>query len=139
MKTAINLVTAAEELRRYADAEDLRQFYRGKGIDGLELTLCGEMKIPDIIRPEDVTGIHLHFFPSWIDFWNGDREALLREYGDEETIKTFYGASSREELLTGWRRELDFAHRIHAEYVVFHVSECTLGECLTSRSVCRGR
>ena len=131
MKITMNFTATTQDLDRYADAADLRQFFQGKEIDGLELMLCGSRELPQGMKNEDVVGIHLRYFPSWLDFWKGNREALQKEYGDEETWSMYYGGTSREAFLTEWRKELETAHKIGAKYVVFHVAECTLEECLT--------
>lgn len=131
MKTTINITATDQDLDRFTDLEDLRQFYRGKDIDGLELMLCGSERVPEKICADDIFGIHLGYYPSWMDLWRGDLDGLAKEYGDRAAWEAFYGGSTRECILASWRRELELAHRIGAQYVVFHVSECTLEECLT--------
>ncbi len=133
MKQTINLTAMEDDLARFADRDALREFYKEKGLDGIELMLCGAEQLPDKIPPEDVLGIHLHACTSWLDFWNGNEEALDREYGAKTVWTEMYGGSELEALLLAWERELETAHRLGVSYVVFHVSECTLEECVTYR------
>ena len=72
------------DMNRFNDRNALKHFYADKGIDGIELMLCGNQSISEKITCSDVIGIHLSFFPSWLDFWIGNRKALNREYGEEK-------------------------------------------------------
>lgn len=133
MKTTINITATSQDMDRFADCETLKRFYSEKGIDGLELMLCGEKTFPEKITSNDVLGIHLNFFPSWLDLWNDDRQALIEEYGDEKIWTEHYGGKDKNALLTKWEEELEIAHQAGVRYVVFHVSECRLDECYTYR------
>ncbi|MDO5422186.1 MAG: TIM barrel protein [Eubacteriales bacterium] len=133
MITSMNITASNQDLDRYQDRADLRAFYKDKGIDGLELMLCGAEEIPPIVPAEDVQGIHLSYFSSWLDFWREDWDALLAEYGDRETVRTVYGGLERDAMLHRWEQELEIAQAQGVRYVVFHVSECSLEECFTYR------
>ena len=131
MKQTMNITYTEEDMGRYNSREDLQRFYKEKGLDGLELMLCYNPDLPEKVVPEEVIGIHLRYFPGWLDFWRGNTDALLEEYGNRETWEMFYGAKTPDELLNGWREELEIAHKTGVKYVVFHVAECTLGETQT--------
>ena len=133
MKTEINITDTPQDLDRYTSAQDLRQFYKRKGMDGLELMPCMKAELPEGLEPQDIVGIHLRYFPCWLEFWRGNTQALEMEYGNRETWEIYYGGSDREAFLKGWRDQLDLAQRTGAQYVVFHVAECTLQECITYR------
>ena len=117
MKTMMNFTTAPEDLGRYASPEDLRRFYRSFGCDGLELmplpsqdtkpSLPGTIELSDtILAPDMIVGVHLNCFGDWM---YRDRSLLLEHF----------------------RRDLDFAQRVQAEYVVFHVTQVTDEESFT--------
>ena len=107
MKTAMNLTTDRCDLERFSDADDLRNFYMSFGLTGLELMpLAGDHNT--FITPDMVTGVHL-VCPS--DWMSADLDALCASY----------------------RRDLEFARRMHAEYVVFHVSQISMQEAVTYR------
>lgn len=133
MERLINMTTSSQDLDRFQDKEDLLRFYEEKGIDGLELMLVGNPKIPEKIPPGAVKGVHLSFYPCWYDFWNGNLEALNAEFGTPEAWKEVYGGETQDALVKRLKLELDAAQRANVKYVVFHVSECTLGECFTYR------
>ena len=129
----INITATAPDMDRFTDREDLKHFYKDLGIDGMELMMCGSPEVPDKIPQEDLVGLHLKYYHSWIDFWNGDFDALNREYGDPEIWKQYYGGTTQEDMLKGWREELELAHKLGVQYVVFHIAECTLEESVTYR------
>ena len=121
------------DMNRFADREHLRHFYKDKGIDGIELMMCGVKDIPDKITQEDIQGLHLGFFPSWYNFWIGNKKALDEEFGDRQTWITYYGGENPQDMLKGWEAELELAKHLGVKYVVFHVSESSLEECVTYR------
>lgn len=133
MLTTINITNTFMDMNRFNDRNALKHFYADKGIDGIELMLCGNQSISEKITCSDVIGIHLSFFPSWLDFWIGNRKALNREYGEEKIWREYYGGYEQTDLLKRWEQELEIAHRLNVKYVVFHVSESTLEECVTYR------
>ena len=129
----INITATEPDRKRFRSREDLRQFYRGKGMDGMELMLCGAGEIPELFPPEDIMGLHLRYYHCWFDFWNADTQALDREFLDPMSWEQFYGGTTREAFLAGWRQELEIARKAGVRYVVFHIAECTLEESLTYR------
>lgn len=129
MKTVMNITTCAEDTGRYRDLEDLRQFYRSFGLDGLEVLEVGPDQ-DNLILPPDTVGVHLKYFSSWMDLWTGNEERLLAEYQDWDTVRTIYGGTDRHALLDTYRRNFRFANTLNPEYLVFHVSECTMAESM---------
>ena len=130
MKKIMNITTSAYDLPRYGNNSDLKDFYHNLGLDGVEVMRAGE-DASGIIRPEDVAGVHLKFFASWMDIWIGDRERLIAEYDNWTTCEQVYGGSSKDAIVEAYRRDLDFAASFSPEYLVFHVAECTLEESVT--------
>lgn len=117
MKTVINMTNLREDTERYRDSQDLRHFYREFGCAGLELMHMDETsEYADhvgagcVICPDMVIGIHACCISDWI---NLDREFLVEHY----------------------RRDLDYARSIGAEYVVFHVIQVSQAECLSHQPV----
>ncbi len=130
MKTLFNLTTDPYDLGRFRDGEDLAEAL--SGFDGIELMVCG----PDernILQPSFVTGLHMSLFGSWLDLWNGDRKALLREFDTEENIRSCYGGTDSMALIRRFQEDLDHAKAYGAEYVVFHVSDCSTEEVFTRK------
>ena len=107
MKYQMNFTTSYDDTIRFQSAEELHDFYKKHGCDGLELMPLpySTAEAPDIylspkkcplIVPGMVTGIHCCCIGDWI---GGERKELIQHY----------------------RKDLDYAMRVGAEYVVFHV------------------
>lgn len=116
---------------RFADKDVLREFYKNKGIDGVELMPVGGTDIPEKLTVSDVNGVHLGFFPYWYDFWTGNMGRLVKMFGSEDICREYYGGADKTAIVSRISAELDMAQRLNAKYVVFHVSECSLDECFT--------
>lgn len=125
MKIQFNLTTSIDDMKRFDTRKDLLDLM--KGFDGVEL-----MQFEDdergIIPKERVIGLHMSYFPYWIDFWNGDLDAVRKEFDTLEAAYQYYGGSDRSAIINRYRKDLEYAHRWGAEYVVFHVSEATIAE-----------
>lgn len=107
MKTTMNFTTSCYDAERFSSPEDLRGFYTGFGLDGLELMPL-DPALPSQISPDMVTGVHLCCPPDWME-------------SDPAIIEASY------------RRDLEFARRMEAEYVVFHASQISEEEATTYR------
>lgn len=129
MKTVMNITTCCEDTDRYQDLNDLRHFYRGYGMDGLEVLEAG----PDekgLILPEDTVGVHLRYYSGWMDLWTGNQARLLDEFQTMENVRMTYGGEDKNALIEAYRRNIRFANTLQPEYLVFHVSECTIAESM---------
>lgn len=78
------------------------------------------------IPPDLIGGVHLRFLPIMGPIWEGDRERLLAIFGDEDTVKHMYGGMDKTAIIEIYRRQLALAHRLGAEYTVFHASQVEL-------------
>lgn len=103
----MNFTTSYDDVIRFQSAKDLRMFCESHGCDGLEV-----MPLPyadaeeptryrpagkcPLLEPDMVKGVHLCCSGDWM-------------------------GRDRQRLLEGYRRDLDYARTMHAEYVVFHV------------------
>lgn len=129
MKLAMNISTCAEDTLRYKDRADLQRFFRGFGLDGLEVLEVG----PDeygLLHHDDVLGVHLRYWAGWMDFWTGNKKRLLEEYQTPENCHSLYGGETPEALVQAYRKNIRFANTLKPEYLVFHVSECTMAESM---------
>lgn len=125
MKLQFNLTTSIEDMKRLNSRDDLLNLLQD--FDGVEL-----MQFEDdergIIPKERVIGLHMGYFPYWLDFWNGDLESVRREFDSLETAYQIYEGQDRNAILNRFRRDLEYAHHWGAEYVVFHVSDATIAD-----------
>ena len=135
MLVSTNITNTDMDVERYRDADDLRRFCDEFGLDGLEVMPVAGSRALYTIPPERVTGVHLPFYTSWLDFWRGDEEALLREYGSLDNVRAVFGGDRPDCMVAMLDDALDFARSLGARYVVFHVSNVTVDECLTDRMV----
>lgn len=130
MKTQFNITTSWCDLDRYSSREHFLRTL--KGFDGVEL-MCYEEDARGIIPPEKVVGLHMSSFYFWLDFWLGDMDRCLQEFGTEERVYSFYGGRDRNALVERFRRDLADAKRYGAEYMVFHVADSSSEETLSGR------
>lgn len=130
MYTLISMVSGNKSLMEYKDSEDLEQSYGQYGCNGVEIIRCGEDE-RNIIGKNTIIGFHVGFYSQWIDFWNGNEEALIREFGSAEVYEGFYNGKDRDALLKHFKKELDYAQEMGAHYVVFHVSDVSAREVFT--------
>lgn len=109
------------------NAESLPSILREHRLDGIEFMRCGAWDRA-MYPPEYIKGVHLLFWPSWLDFWRGDRAALLEEFGSEENIRACYGSLDVADWVQAWKENLRQAAECEPHYVVFHVAHNRLSE-----------
>ncbi|MGN0353948.1 MAG: TIM barrel protein [Muricoprocola sp.] len=105
MKITINFSISEDDIMRYRDSSDLRSFYQKFGCSGLEVMPL-ESDRCQLIATDMAVGVHACCITDWMDL---DQEELLKHY---------------------WK-DLDYARDMHAEYVVFHVTQVSYAESLT--------
>ena len=133
MLQLVNLSNDISDVRMIKnDAGILEKLFRSKGLDGLELMLCQPWD-SKLHRREWIQGVHLRFWPSWLDFWRGRHEDLLRQFGDAAGIKAFYGGESPQDWLDVYRQNILAAAQAGAKYVVLHVSHSRTGEVFSQK------
>lgn len=102
------------------DWEKIEAFAQKHQMDGVELGLTADYdisKIPDGV----VKGVHLSFYPMWMEFWKGDLETLEGILGSEEGIIDYYKGLDRQVLIDSYKAQYERAKSIGAKYMVFHV------------------
>jgi len=125
----MNITNCEEDTRRYQNRKDLQDFYRGFGLDGLEVLEAG-VDTRGIIHADDTIGVHLRYYSGWMDFWIGNRDRLIAEFQTPENWIRTYGGDTREALVDAYRKNIRFANTLSPSYLVFHVSECTMAESM---------
>ena len=129
MKLTMNITTCSEDTDRYESRSDLQAFFHSFGLDGLEVLEAG----PDnreLIDPKDTIGVHLRYYSGWMDFWTGNFPRLMEEYQTKENWVQIYGGETKDALVEAYKRNIRFANSMKPEYLVFHVSECTMAESM---------
>lgn len=105
MKITINFSISEDDTMRYRSSSDLRRFYQQYGCSGLEVMPLESTRCP-LIATDMAVGVHACCITDWMDL---DQKQLLNHY---------------------WKN-LDYAKNMHAEYVVFHVTQVSYEESLT--------
>lgn len=125
MKYLTNLTTK-DTIKWFGDDwGEIRKFIDRNRLNGIELMLEGNTDISKISK-DCVVGMHLKYWPLWLDFWRGDRSALLEQFANFEDVKAFYGGLDKNVLIDYYKREWEIAEALEVEYVVFHVAHVDL-------------
>ena len=114
------------------DKEDLIQFYKKHGVDGIELQKVQELQ-ENYLHQDMIIGLHLPFFNTWVDFYNGEMDKVLKEYRNMEVVEKIYGGTDKSAIISVYKEQLDYAHCIGSKYVVFHVCDVSIEESFTGR------
>lgn len=130
MKHVVNTVSENEWLKEYKDREDMQSFIKDCICDGVEVIRGGE-DTTGIYCSDNVVGVHLFFYPNWLDFWNMNIPKLEEHFGQREIWENYYQAKNREEFLKPYRADMEYAEAIGAEYAVFHINDVSNEEILT--------
>lgn len=112
--------------------EVLRMFLNHHHLDGMEMLLYG-LWDHRLHRKEWVRGVHLRFWPCWLDFWRQNQQALLAEFGDMDGVKEYYGSDTPEGWLRCYGENFKQVKEVGAEYAVFHVSQATTAELFSGQ------
>lgn len=112
--------------------ENLHRFLARHNLAGIEFTLYGQWD--RLMPPADtVQGVHLPFWPDWLDFWRQDWPELLQSFGTREMVEQYYSAATKEAWLQQWRQNISRAVGAEAKYVVFHVCSNRSREMINRR------
>lgn len=126
MEILINTSNHISDLQRFENSSlNLEEFLIDNKLTGVELIQCGPLD-ESALNKKLIKGVHLRYYPMWLDFWKGDKKALLKQFGSEESISYFYGEEGIEGVIKEYRKELNFAKEVGAKYVVLHVSHVEL-------------
>ena len=108
-------------------AEELQNFLREHNLSGLEM-LFYENWDEQIHKKDFVKGVHLNFWPNWLDFWLDNKKALIKEYGDLERAYGIYGGKTKSDWLNLYQDNIIKALEAQPEYLVFHVAQARPSE-----------
>ncbi len=132
MIQTVNFPISKYCIQPYGSWENLKQKVLALGLDGVEAIEDPDDLAPDF--PADLAaGFHMIFYPDWLDFWHQDESALLRKFGSWEMVEKVYRGTKPEDLLRQFREDLAMGQSLKTPYMVFHVSDVSLGENYTYR------
>ncbi|ONI48221.1 xylose isomerase, partial [Candidatus Epulonipiscioides saccharophilum] len=76
-------------------------------------------------------GVHLSFYPMWIDFYKGDMTKVINLLGDQDSIIKYYGGLDKQAIIDSYEHQFERAKQLDPEYMVFHVCNSNPIESLT--------
>lgn len=122
MQKLFHLSTTPKQLNMFNnDWEEIREFVIKQQMDGIELGLTLDYEIEQIPK-ELIKGVHLSFYPMWLDFWRGNDEKLRKLFKNEEEIYKYYKGNDKACLIESYKEQYARAKQIGAKYMVFHIS-----------------
>ncbi|ADZ83375.1 TIM barrel protein [Cellulosilyticum lentocellum] len=122
MKRLFHLSTTSKQLDLFdKDWEQIKGFIEKNRMDGIEVGLTLDYPLEQI-PAGIVEGVHLSFYPMWLDFWRQDQVKLQQLFEDEEAIKSYYGGLEPAVLIESYKKQYRRAKALGAKYMVFHVS-----------------
>ena len=114
-----------------AKGTTLRDFTKEFQLDGIEQFIY-TMERPGKSYKDLTTGVHLNYWPYWMDFWLKKAKRLKQQFRNViERNQYFRDALSREEWLSVIRRNIGAALTEAPEYMVWHVAEANNEEIFT--------
>lgn len=100
-------------------------------LDGIEQYVY---ELNRISKPyiNQTVGVHLRYWPYWMDFWL-DKNERMNKYFQDIKLKTEYfaGAKNTEEWISVIKANIHAALQAQPEYLVWHVAEATCEEAFT--------
>ena len=131
MLKLFNLSTHEIDLQKFDfDNQKLQRFFEKLRFDGIEMIQSQDWN-EGLMPAQFVKGMHMRFWPVWLDFWNGNREELIKQFGSMETVSHYYGGKSKKAMVDWYRKEIETAVKLKAEYVVFHISHVLPEHCFS--------
>ncbi|NKQ38203.1 MAG: TIM barrel protein [Methanosarcinales archaeon] len=114
------------------DWNRLIDFLKRHKLDGIELFFQNGLDIEKI--PKNIIhGLHLKFWPIWLDFWKEDEKACIKQFGSLENIEMFYGGTTPDVLIEHYKNEFCLAKKLNVKYMVFHVSHVEMEHIFTKK------
>lgn len=122
MLKLMNLSTYNYDVERFdCNKNNIINFLKKHKMNGIEL--LHPIGLDENIIPCNlVKGVHLKYYPTWLDFWNNNTQELLKQFKSLDVIEKYYGGTNREIMIEHYKKEIKMADKIGAEYAVLHVS-----------------
>ncbi|MCK5812213.1 MAG: hypothetical protein KAG94_04900 [Clostridiales bacterium] len=129
MKILVNIALKGNIVNDWflEDYNKLTAFLKSHHIDGVEGILYNPGKI-NKIPLNLVKGLHLIYWPMWLDLWTNNQSKLMSEFINIKNIKNYYGFTDKEGFIHKYTQEFLVAKELSCEYMVFHVSQISIEE-----------
>lgn len=121
----MNISNSLYDLEKFGGQwHHLEEFIKKHQLDGIELILYKDRYL-DKIDPNHLIGLHLRYFPTWLEFYKGDQDTLIEMFDTKEAIEAYYGGLKPEVLIDVFKEEYESAKKLNVEYMVYHVGHVT--------------
>lgn len=110
--------------------EDVLAWTKSLGLNGIENLTYGFTPSPQPFSRVTV-GCHLHFWPSWMDFYTGNREGLRKDFPTDDDVKNAFGALNVDRWIKKIKENIETALAEKPAYLVWHVADCSTDEIWT--------
>ncbi|ONI45969.1 xylose isomerase [Candidatus Epulonipiscioides gigas] len=106
------------------DWNKIQSFLEQHQLDGIELGLTIDYPLEKIPK-EIVFGVHLSFYPMWIDFYKGDMTKVIKILGNEKEVIKYYNSLDKTAIINSYKLQFERAKKLNPSYLVFHVCHVT--------------
>ncbi|OON96341.1 MAG: xylose isomerase [Epulopiscium sp. Nele67-Bin005] len=122
MQKLMHLSTTKKYLTWFKnDWQLIKDFLEKHQLDGVELGLTLDYPLQNI-NPDLITGIHLNFYPMWLEFWKENKLLVEKYIGDDNDVINYYGGLNKNIIVEKYQLQYERAKTLQAEYMVFHIS-----------------
>ena len=105
----------------------LEDFLKKHHLDGIEMMFCDAWDT-SLHKKSFIHGTHLWFWNDWLDFWYGYFDVLVKQYGNIEEVKKYYGTLNKTEWIEILSGNYNLSKSANPKYMVFHISHARLCE-----------
>lgn len=131
MERLFNISTTPKYIDWFQDDWSKVEAFKEKHhMDGIELGLTIDYDISSI--PEGlVKGVHLSFYPMWLDFWRGDTAKVEKILGGHQGMLDYYGGETKQTIIDSYKKQYERAKALKAKYMVLHVCHICIEDSFT--------
>ena len=132
MKFLANIALKSDSFTNWFnnDYSQLNKFLDKYDLDGIEAILYNPGNLNDIPK-NIIKGLHLIYWPMWLDLWLNNEEELYKEFINNKNIIYYYGFNKKEGIINKYIEEFNSAKVLQVEYMVYHVSHISIEETYT--------
>ena len=131
MERLLHISTTPKYMKWFEDDwRKIEAFNEKHQMDGIELGLTMDYDISKI--PEGIVkGVHLSFYPMWLDFWRGDIAKVEEILGGHEALLDYYKGETKQVIIDSYKTQYERAKALKAKYMVLHVSHICIEDSFT--------
>lgn len=127
----MNISNYSGDLEKFeGDWKNVQSFLEKHQLDGVEL-ICYEKDYLDTLPRQILKGLHLKYFPTWLEFYQNDMAKVSEMFGGMKGVRQYYGGTHPDILVEAFRQEYQRAREFEVEYMVYHVSHVTTEHSFT--------